>query len=90
MEGASRVDGGCAGLLRRLGPEHAGYAGGVRPGGARGVVPRQGNPLLETLLPAVSEGWTGLYAAVRGIGGAGGPAYVHVHMVDGVVVAGIP
>jgi hypothetical protein len=52
------------------------------------VVPRQGNPLLETLLPAVSEGCTGLYAAVRGIGGAGGPAYVH--MVDSVVVAGIP
>jgi hypothetical protein len=88
MEGASRVDGRCTGLLRRLGPEHAGYAGESGPVVLAGFVPRQGNPLLETLLPAVSEGCTGLYAAVRGIGGAGGPVYVH--MVDSVVVAGIP
>jgi hypothetical protein len=61
---------------------------GVLPGGARGVVPRQGNPAPEVLLPAVPGSWTGLYTPVRGIGGAGGPA--HVHMVDSVVAAGIP
>jgi len=33
------------------------------------------------------EGCAGLYVAVRGIGGAEGPAYVHI--VDSVVAAGI-
>jgi hypothetical protein len=53
-----------------------------------GSFPRQGNPAPEVLLPAVPGSWTGLYTPVRGIGGADGPA--HVHMVDSVVAAGIP
>ena len=90
MEGASRVDGRCTGLLWRLGPERAGYVGESGPVVLAGSSPGRVTRCWRRFCPRFrrSEGCTGLYTAVRGIGGAGGPA--HVHMVDSVVVAGIP
>ena len=81
--GASRVVGArvsCGGWE----PRHAGVRGSPARWCSRGRSPA-GNSVLEVLLPF--GGRPRLYAAVRGIGGTGGPA--HVHMVDSVVVAGI-
>ena len=50
-------------------------------GGPRAVVPGTGESGAEVLLPAGLGSCTGLYVAVRGIGGEG-PA--HVHMADSV------
>lgn len=49
--------------------------------------PAEGNPAPEVLLPAVFGGCTGLYVAVRRIGGAEGPA--HVHITDNVAAGGV-
>ena len=45
------------------------------------------NPVTDVLLPAVSGSCTGLYVAVRGIGGTG--ARAHVHMADSVPAASL-
>ena len=67
------------------------YAGcaehGGRAGGSGWIVlarsfPAEGNPAAEVLLPAVLGSCTDLYVAVRRIGGADGPA--HVHIADSV------
>ena len=49
-------------------------------GGPRTVVPGTGESGAEVLLPAGLGSCTGLYVAVRGIGGEGAGA--HVHMAD--------
>ncbi len=51
-------------------------------GGPRTVVPSTGDSGAEVLLPAGLGSCTGLYVAVRGIGGEGADA--HVHMADSV------
>ena len=51
-------------------------------GGPRAVVPGTGESGAEVLLPAGLGSCTGLYVAVRGIGGEGAGA--HVHMADSV------
>jgi len=45
------------------------------------------NPVTDVLLPAVSGSCTGLYVAVRGIGGTGASA--HVHIADSVPAASL-
>ena len=64
---------------------------GVRGGPGRVVLalpfPEEGIRWLEVLLPAVLGNCTGLYVAVRRIGGAEGPA--HVHIADSVAAGGI-
>jgi hypothetical protein len=47
------------GLAAAAGSMSKRVCGGVLPGGARGVVPWQGNPVPEVLLPAVPGSWTG-------------------------------
>ena len=51
-------------------------------GGPRAVVPGTGESGAEVLLPAGLGSCTGLYVVVRGIGGGGAGA--HVHMADSV------
>ena len=51
-------------------------------GGPPAVVPGTGESGAEVLLPAGLGSCTGLYVAVRGIGGGG--AGTHVHMADSV------
>ena len=64
-----------------------GMRGSPAPVVLAGLFPGRGNSTLEALLPAVSEGCTGLYVAVRRIGGADGPA--HVHIADSVVAVDV-
>ena len=78
IRGRRRVHGACcAGCV----PEHPECAG--RYGwGPRAVVPGTGESGAEVLLPAGLGSCTGLYVAVRGIGGGGAGA--HVDMADSV------
>ncbi len=79
---------GVRGLLCRLCAWACRACGRVRLGGARAVVPRRRETWRpEVLLPAVLGSCTGLYVAVRRIGGADGPA--HVHIADSVAAGGI-
>lgn len=87
MEGTSEVYGDRTGPAMPVASEHGGRAGGSGWMMLARSFPAEGNPAAEVLLPAVLGSCTGLYVAVRGIGGVDGPA--HVHMVDSVVAAGI-
>src|SRR5579859_7096822 len=78
IRGRRRVHGACyAGCV----PEHPGAREDLA-GGLRAVVPGTGESGAEVLLPAGLGSCTGLYVAVRGIGGEG--AGSHVHMADSV------
>jgi len=82
MERSSGVDGGCMGPAMPVVCLSIPSAREDMAGGPRAVVPGTGESGAEVLLPAGLGSCTGLYVAVRGIGGGGADA--HVHMADSV------
>ncbi len=82
-----RVDGGCMGPAMPVVCLSIRVRGKIWLGGPRAVVPGTGESGAEVLLPAGLGSCTGLYVAVRRIGGADGPA--HVHIADSVAAGGI-
>src|SRR5271165_2445139 len=82
MEGSSGGDGGCMGPAMPVVCLSTRVRGKIWLGGPRAVVPGTGESGAEVLLPAGLGSCTGLYVAVRGIGGEGADA--HVHMADSV------
>ncbi len=81
MEGSSGVDGGCM-VPATPACLSIPVRGKIWLGGLRAVVPGTGESGVEALLPAVLANCTSLYVAVRGVGGGGAGA--HVHMADSV------
>ena len=82
MERSSGVDDGCMGPAVPVVCLSIPSAREDMAGGPRAVVPGTGESGAEVLLPAGLGSCTGLYVAVRGIGGGGAGA--HVHMADSV------
>jgi len=82
MERSSGVDGGCMGPAMPVVCLSIPSAREDMAGGPRAVVPGTGESGAEVLLPAGLGSCTGLYVAVRGIGGGGAGA--HVHIADSV------
>jgi hypothetical protein len=73
-------------LLCPVVPEHAGRAGRTLPGWSRGRF-REGTRVAGGASACGFGTCTGLYVAVRAIGGVDGPA--HVHIVDSVAGLGV-
>ncbi len=78
MERSSGVDGGCMGPAVPVVCLSIPSAREDMAGGPRAVVPGTGESGAEVLLPAGLGSCTGLYVAVRGIGGGGAGAHVHI------------
>ena len=76
MEGSSGVDGGCMGPAMPVVCLSIPSAREDMAGGPRAVVPGTGESGAGVLLPAGLGSCTGLYVAVRGIGGEGADAHV--------------
>jgi hypothetical protein len=78
MEGSSGVDGGCMGPAMPVVCLSTRVRGKIWLGGSRAVVPGTGESGTEVLPPAGLGSCTGLYVAVRRIGGGGAGAHVHI------------